>query len=163
MKRFRNDKKERFLANIPTCSLESETDILTARCKFNFAYFEKQSASQSFEDWDHNNLSKLLNKLKDYSKEPLTYWMQQSCGAGKVLTIYGSFPTKSEFAHPKHVPHQASWGRFRLESKVRLVGFIVPNVYEDKAHPQTGKRYDCNTFYVVFLDANHKFWLTEAD
>lgn len=59
---------------------------------------------------------------------------------------------------PKIVPIDAKWGRFRFNSKKRLVGFIVP---KDEIHPQTNYRFDKNTFYVVFLDKNHEFYTTE--
>jgi hypothetical protein len=155
-------RKDKFLADINQTSIDSETDLLTEKCKFNFAYFVKQPAGQSFEEWDVNKLHKLLNKLKDYSQASLSHWKCQPIGAhGKVLAIYGNFPTNSDFTFPKHIPHQAEWGRFRLESAVRLVGFILPSSYDGKEHPQTKMRFDCNTFYVVFLDANHKFYKTE--
>jgi hypothetical protein len=159
MKNFKSDRKAKYLANLPQCSLDSETDPLTSKCKFNFAYFEKQTASQSFDEWSREKLCKLLDKLKEYSQQPLSYWMHQRIGkSGMVLSIYEAFPTKSEFTRPKHVPHQARWGRFRLEWDDRLVGFVVPNSYHGKAHAGTGERFDCNTFYVVFLDENHKFY-----
>lgn len=164
MNSFKNNKKDKFLASIPQCSLDSETDLLTCRCKFNFAYFEKQAAGQSFNEWPHDKLHKLLEKLKDYSQQPLRYWMNQNIGkSGRVLSIYGAFPAKSQFTYPNHVPHQALWGRFRLEWADRLVGFVVPNSYHGKAHPVTGERYDCNTFYVVFLDSDHKFYLSAKE
>lgn len=159
MNSFENSRKGRFLDSIPICSLDSEEDLLTKKCKFNFSYFVKQPAGQSFDELSHEKLHKLFDKLKEYSQQPLTYWMSQPIGkSGRVLSIYGDFPRKSEFTHPKHVPHQALWGRFRLEWADRLVGFIVPNSYHGKAHPATGERYDRNTFYVVFLDPNHKFY-----
>jgi hypothetical protein len=163
MSSFKNSRAEGFLASIPQASLDSETDLLTMKCKFNFAYFMKQDAGQLFEEWDHHQLYKLLNKLKEYSEHPLTYWMNQRAGSksGKVLSIYPEYPKRSGFIRPNHIPHQVLWGRFRLESAIRLVGFIVPGTYRDKAHPITGLRFDCNTFFVVFLDANHKFYQTE--
>jgi hypothetical protein len=110
-------------------------------------------------------LAKLLGKLKDYSAEPLKHWMAQPVGkSGTVLAIYGGFPSRSDFTNPKHVPHQAQWGRFRLEHSVRLVGFVLPANYRDTKHPKhlCGETFDCNTFYVVFLDANHVFYKSEA-
>jgi hypothetical protein len=67
-------------------------------------------------------------------------------------------PSKSAFKFPKNVPHQAQWARFRLENKVRLIGFVVPGKYKDKRHAKTKKRFDGNTFYVVFPDKNHLFY-----
>lgn len=160
---FGNTRKDRFIAAIPVCSLDSETDKLTTKCKFNFAYFEKQVAGQDFNEWPEGKLHKLLNKLKDYSAESLKHWSLQPVGAsGTVLIIYGAFPkSKSDFTCPAHVPHQAQWGRFRLDQATRLVGFVVPHDYHGKAHPVTNERFDCNTFYVVFLDAGHRFYKTE--
>lgn len=164
MNAFYNSKKDKFLASIPRASIELESDNLTIKCKFNFAYFTKQAAGQSFEEWDRLQLTKFLDKLKDYSQQPLVHWMNQRIGSknGRVLSLYDEFPKHSEFTHPDHVPHQARWGRFRLESAARLIGFVLPGTFADKAHPKTGVRFDCNTFYVVFLDANHKFYKTET-
>lgn len=162
MTSYKNSGKERFLATIPQVSIESETDRLTEKCKFNFAYFVVQPAGQSFDEWDHPQLSKLLNKLKDYSKESLTHWRSKPIGgSGTVLAIYVGFPNNSDFEKPTQVPHQAEWGRFRLESAVRLVGFVIPNKFKNQVQAATGIQFDCNTFYIVFLDANHKFYKTE--
>ena len=160
---FGNSKKDSFIAGIPICSLDSATNKLTEKCKFNFAYFDKQAAGQDFHEWPEGKLHKLLNKLKEYSAESLKHWTFQPVGSsGTVLEIYGAFPKgKSDFTHPAHVPHQAQWGRFRLDSATRLVGFVVPHEYHGTAHVQTGERFDGNTFYVVFLDAGHRFYKTE--
>jgi hypothetical protein len=160
--KFKNTKKESFLKSIPDVSLESDTDLLTLRCKFNFSYMDfNQAAGQHFSGWDNGQLVKLLDKLHNYSSESLNYWCNQFINGHSVLSIYKDFPKKSDFEHPKHVPHQVHWGRFRLENKVRLVGFIIPPEYVEKAHPKTGVRFDGNTFYVVFLDKEHVFYKTE--
>ena len=163
MSKFKSPLKDRFLAEIPTASMDLDDCSLTKRCKFNFSYFEKQPASQEFSEWSDEERVKLLEKLRDYSREPLTYWMTQPAGKrGTVLSIYGKFPSKSEMVHPRHVPHQAQWGRFRLDWSGRLCGFVVPKDRDGKAHPQTGVRFDTNTFYVVFLDRDHRFYSTET-
>jgi hypothetical protein len=82
---------------------------------------------------------------------------------GKVLAIYGAFPAHSHFAHPKSVPHQMCWGRFRLGNAIRLAGFVVPIEYHDQIQQSTGYRFDSNTFYVVFYDDDHDFYPTERD
>ncbi|MEN9868654.1 MAG: hypothetical protein RL748_4244 [Pseudomonadota bacterium] len=153
-----NSKKARFLASIPLASLDAPDDTLAGRCKFNFSYFTRQAAGQDFADCDAQQLVKLLDKLKDYSKEPLAYWKNLAVGkSGSVLAIYGAFPQKSSFTHPKHVPHQAQWGRFRLDHTARLIGFVLPQAYHEQMHP-CNNRFDCNTFYVVFLDQEHSFY-----
>lgn len=165
-KNFINSRKNQFLESIPVVSIESPDDTLTKRCKFNFAYFdESQSAGQKFSDWNHEQLTKLLNKLKDYCRESLEYWKNCKIGSGQhrysVLVEYGKFPTHSEFVFPKHVPHQAIWSRFRLEQSVRQIGFTISFEFHKKLHSTTGHYFDSNTFYIVFLDQNHKFYPTE--
>lgn len=60
------------------------------------------------------------------------------------------------------VPIEAWWGRFRLENKVRLIGFVLPDEHDGKEQ-KTGSniRFDKNTFYIVFLDKNHQFYEVE--
>lgn len=161
MKPFKNRQKESFLNTIPTASISAHHDLLTTKCKFNFAYFDVQPAGQSFSQWSDGQRLELLEKLKEYSKEPLQHWrtMPIGKGGGTVLSIYGAFPSKSQFSHPKHVPHEVLWGRFRLDFSGRLIGFVLPPTCDGDEHSKTNKRFDCNTFYVVFLDANHCFYV----
>ena len=164
MKKIKNSKKDNFLKSIPTASIDSINDTLSKRCKFNFSYMDfSQQAGQKFEDWTHNQLSKLLDKLKEYCQHSLKDLQNMRIGSknNTILEVYGSFPKKSDFYHPTYVPHQAMWARFRLENKVRLAGFILPFEYESKKHSKTKNTFDCNTFYVVFLDANHRFYITK--
>lgn len=154
--KYKNSQARNFLDSIPTVSIESDADTLSAKCKFNFAYFTEQPAGQTFGEWSKNQQTELLHKLKEYSKESLPYWIAQ-----RVLVVYGTFPKKSDFTHPKSVPFEAQWARFRLESAVRLVGFLIPGEFHQKEHPKTKCYFDKNTFYVVFLDQNHLFYKTE--
>ena len=158
---FNNSRKDAFLTRFPTASIDSKTDKLASKCKFNFGYFtNSQRAGQDFKDWSNEQLLKLLDKLVSYSKESLSHWENQPIGkgSGHVLEVYGKFPTNSDFEHPKHVPHQACWGRFRLESSVRLAGFIIPKDYDNKQQNSSSFKFCSNTFYVVFLDKDHKFY-----
>lgn len=157
MKR-RNPEKERFLRNFPTIAIEDQLNSLKTNISFSLKYFDKsQSSGQDFCDWTKEQLEKLLNKLKNYTDNTVMYWRNQRIGAGglKVLEIYGGFPSRSEFTHPKHVPIDVLWARFRLENDMRLIGFFIPNqlVIINNIPP--------NIFYIVFLDQNHKFYLTE--
>jgi len=163
MKNFENSRKDQFLKSIPTASIDNADCPLTKRCKFNFAYFDVQPASQAFGDWDAGQLAGLLGKLRDFSREPLSHWLTMPVGkSGTVLSIYGQFPKKSEMTYPKHVPHQALWGRFRLDWSGRLCGFVVPNSVDGLEHASTKFRFDANTFYAVFLDRDHRFYKSEA-
>ncbi|MEA2018543.1 MAG: hypothetical protein U9N59_08850 [Campylobacterota bacterium] len=160
-KKYNNSKKISFLDSIPTVSLDDDTNDLTSRCKFNFSYFRKDEASQDFKDWNQNELSKLLDKLKDYSKSSLKYWESQYQGNYPTFVKYDSFPIRTDFTKPKHIPHQAIWSRFHLENKVRLIGFVVPDEYDGTVHDKTNKRFDTNTFYIVYLDKEHRFYKVE--
>ena len=162
MKKYRNYAKESFLSQIPTTRLESAGNSLAEKCKFNFAYFDIQPAGQDFCDWTSDQQTKLFNKLKYYTKESLDHWRKSPVGAsGSVLATYGSFPASSDFKHPPHVPHEVEWGRFRLEQAMRLVGFTLPANLHGKEQNSCGYAFDSNTFYVVFLDASHRFYKIE--
>ncbi len=162
MSKFKNSKKDGFLNSIPTISLDSDDNDLTSKCKFNFGYFDVQNEiSQDFKDWSHDELVKLLEKLKNYSKSSLEYWKNKKVGNYPVFVVYDKFPDKTDFTKPKHIPHQVLWARFHLENMVRLIGFVIPDEYKDKVHQKTAHGFDTNTFYVVYLDKEHKFYKTE--
>ena len=74
-----------------------------------------------------------------------------------VLEIYDRFPIRSDFYHPKSVPFDVEWARFRLEGDMRLIGFVIPNqIALEKGLPN-------NVFYIVFLDKDHRFYLTKKN
>ncbi|EMK3352326.1 hypothetical protein [Vibrio parahaemolyticus] len=156
MSRFKNSKKTGYLGNFNVASIDSDTDKLACKCKFNFGYFDP--TNQDFDSWTHPQLVKLLNKIREYSKEPLAYWTKLPIEKRNVLEIYGEFPHHSKFDKPKSVPHQARWGTFRLEGAVRLAGFVIPDEYENLKQNNTDYRFCTNTFYVVFLDLQHEFY-----
>lgn len=159
MSKFDNSKKQLFVDRFPEASIESENDLITERCKFNLSYFCVQEAGQDFDGWNKEQLVELLQKFKNYTKSSLNYWKNQTTnGGGNVFEVYGRFPSNTDFIHPKHVPIEAEWARFRLEGRVRLIGFVVPDCYHGKSHSKTKLIFDCNTFYVVFLDADHRFY-----
>lgn len=150
----RNPLKESFLKRIPSDTIESASEKFT-NIAFSFQFFDKsQKAGQDFSNWTNVQLVKLLEKLKFYCSETMEYWKRTHIGkgTGHVLEIYGNFPVHSGFFHPKHVPIDVKWGRFRLESDMRLAGFIIDseNCKQNEIPP--------NIFYIVFLDANHEFY-----
>jgi hypothetical protein len=122
---------------------------------FNFRYFDNsQEPSSDFSKLSHEQLLKIVNKIKNYSNNTTDYWKKQRVGKGKshILEIYGDFPRNSDFKCPKHIPIGVLWARFRLEGDMRLIGFIIS---EDQ-------HKECclakNIFYIVFIDENHKFY-----
>lgn len=160
--RFPNAKKDGYLKAFPQATLDDLCLNLRSRCKFNFSYFEKQIYGKEFSEISPEDLVKLLDKLKHYSRESLQYWQQQPCGShGHILEIYKNFPRRSDFTHPKSIPHQVWWGRFRLDQEIRLAGFVIPDNYLGEPCTDSRYKFDTNTFYVVFYDAGHRFYITE--
>ncbi len=154
-----NHRKESFILNLPSTTVDGKFDSLRNNIRFNFEYFDpSQQAGQAFSEWDHKNLVELLEKLKNYCKETIEHWKRERVGGGSnhVLEIYGSFPisSKTDFKHPKFVPTDVAWARFHLENRKRLIGFVLPS---DEC---TLKNICNNTFYVVFLDRDHRFYKT---
>jgi hypothetical protein len=86
-------------------------------------------------------LEDLVNTLKELSK--LTV---DEAKKSQKIKIYGDFPSKSKFTHPAHVEANVAWGVITSigGQKGRVAGYMKEN-----------------TFYIVFLDKNHQFWITE--
>ncbi len=125
---------------------------MTLRCKFNFSYLDiNQNEVVDFDALSENELKNLTSKIKNFSEKSL-----EQLKKDKNFLIYGDFPEKTKLKHPKFVPQKVKWGRFRLEGAFRLAGFVVPAKIANEH-----ENLDTNTFYVVFLDINHKFYLSE--
>lgn len=157
---FENKSKSKFLSNIPDLEIGNDSCIIASKCKFNLSFFcFEPGVSQNFSEWDHPKLVKLLDKLKFYSEFSLDYWKKQRIGRknNNVLEVYGKFPLNSDFAKPKHVPINAMWARFRLESDMRLIGFVIPDAL-DKITANSNFTYCRNTFYITHLDEFHRFY-----
>ncbi|WP_275212928.1 hypothetical protein [Citrobacter freundii] len=161
-KKFGNSNAQKFLRGFEgLVSLDSVECNLAKRCKFNFSYFiSNQKACGKLSDWDKATICDFFTKLIDYSSKSLSDL--QMIGLGKnrhnLLSIYDSYPKNSLFEQPRNIPHQARWGRIRLDQNKRLIGFVVPDDYHGYRHEGTGMHYDKNTFYVVFIDNEHGFY-----
>jgi len=156
-----NSKTLSFLDSIPLSSIDDKNDIIAQKSKFNFSYFiNSDDAGQDFRSWTHKQLYELFDKLKEYSKFTLSHWENQNVGNYTVFAKYDQFPIDSEFIKPKSVPHQVIWSRFHLEGDSRLIGFVIPDEYKDNEQNNSSYKFDTNTFYVVFLDEHHKFYIT---
>ncbi|QTE36537.1 hypothetical protein J3L18_25965 [Mucilaginibacter gossypii] len=108
--------------------------------KISFEHFDREQG-QRFEEWQESKmLGEALNTLWNYCFQPL--FKQYS----DKFTVYGDFPpsNKTEFSHPKQVPQDAKWARIHVNGLHCLIGHVI---------------YD--TFYLVFLDQEHKFWISE--
>lgn len=164
MARKGNGKKNNFFNSFSeVASLNTKENNLAQRCKFNFSYFvNNDKAGQDFQEWTKDELVKLLDKLKEYSKFHLNHWKTQKVGNYPVFVNYGAFPSnKTDFTEPKHIPIEVEWCRIHLENKPRLIGFIVPDCYHDEPQENSKFKFDKNTFYIVFLDKEHKFYKTK--
>lgn len=113
--------------------------------KISLAYFDPSPMYASgFRDWQKDGLlSKAMETLHGYCKRPLREQVD-----GEKFSIYGSFPPpeKTRFSYPSHVPEDAEWARIHINGPAVLIGHIVRD-----------------TFYLVFLDKTHKFWLTRRE
>lgn len=158
MKRH-NNAKESFLKNIEKDFVSNVNDKFKNNICFSLEYFDNsQSAGQNFNQWTHEQLLKLIDKLKSYCGNSIFHWTKQHIGHGRnnVLEIYGEFPKKSDFHYPPFVPSCAEWARFRLEDDMRLIGFVLdPKLCSQLAISK-------NIFYIVFLDNAHRFYKTSS-
>ena len=157
-KRFDGKNLRLYLDSLPQ---EDDFSKASGCIAFSMRYFDKsQLAGQDFKDWTDKERLDLLNKLKEYSSNTKKYWLNERCGAGglKILAIYGDFPVNSDFEWPKHLPKEGvRWARFRLDQQMRIIGFFVDE--------ETARTYSLSTdtFYLVFLDRDHRFYKTEAE
>lgn len=139
MARFTSKQEKR--GNFDKQSVLNEEKI--GNFKISLQYFDPQPMyASSFKDWQKDGLlSKALETLQGYCKRPLHEQVD-----GEKFSIYNSFPPpeKTKFKYPKHVPEDALWARIHVNGPAVLIGHIV-----------------WDTFYLVFLDKTHKFWLTK--
>lgn len=158
-----NPRRVNFLDSF--IEIKLATGDIRDRSRFNFSYFDDtQDHGASFGSLSAAELASILEKLRCYSKSSLNYWRNERCGGVRglrVLADYDSFPEKSDFTHPKFVPTDVRWGRFRMENLSRLIGFTIPGEVARAPLAKDGTPFDVNTFYVVFIDQNHRFYLTE--
>lgn len=97
---------------------------------------------QSFDNWQESKLlAYMVEKFAHICALNIVEAQQQ-----RVLKIYGKFPTKSDFNQPQHIIEDVNWAVIMdiKGQKGRVAGHIISNV-----------------FYVVFLDQNHRFYITE--
>jgi hypothetical protein len=106
---------------------------------FSFKDFDN-TQGQSFDEWQKSGLLHiLLERIKEFCKFSRMEAEQNQC-----LKVYGAFPKNSAFNYPAHITEDAEWASLHIQGKERIAGHIIGNV-----------------FYVVFLDKEHHFWLTE--
>lgn len=109
-----------------------------------FRHFDSSQIppGQTYETWEKDGL--LAGALKRL--EALSAMSVQEAIKNKCLGVYGKFPENSAFNPPKGVPEGAQWAVIKgvKGQQHRICGYMIANV-----------------FHVVFLDANHQFYITE--
>lgn len=158
--KFKNKKAAEFIKRMPKDSVEGSG--LVKRLKFNLHYLDLNQPIGLRDELSADFLTQLLEKLKNFSEQDLSHWVTMPAGRGNgnMYQIYDKFPKNSEFNHPASVPHDAVWGRFRVDRTIRLAGFTIPSILNHKLCSQEKFRFCTNTFYVVFIDLHHKFYAT---
>ena len=154
---FQNSRAKSKLSEFTKAAASMHIPDIAGRSKFNFSYFTRQEPGVDFSDLDDVRLKHLLEKLKHFSRKPLLELRKER---NALFIVYTNWPQNSSFTKPSHISERVHWARFRLGSTLRLVGFIVPDDI-DGTKDENGVLYDRNTFYVVFVDPDHKFWPTE--
>lgn len=113
--------------------------------KLSFQYLDTtQKYGSSFADWQACGwLSKMMETLYGYCHKPLLEQIDHY-----KFKVYGDFPTPecTKFKCPPNIPEDANWARIHILNRAVVVGHFIDN-----------------TFYVVFLDKTHKFYLTKKD
>lgn len=101
-----------------------------------------QKPGSGYRDWQKEGLlSTLLEMLTGYCKRPLFEQVD-----GKKFCVYGNFPPsdKTRFRLPLHIPPDAIWARIHVNNITVVAGHVIEN-----------------TFYLVFLDKHHHFYLSK--
>lgn len=108
----------------------------------SFRDFDRNQG-QSFKEWENEELLALaVSKL--HSVCGLT---KIEATSRQIIKEYpkGVFPPNSDFYHPKHIPTDISWCSMHIQGKECVIGYIE----------------DGFIFNIVFLDKDHKFWISE--
>lgn len=131
---------------IETKAIQKESvtdDGRRSNFKVSFQYLDtSQKFGSGFKDWQNCGLlSKAMEVLQGYCCSPLRSQID-----GDKFSIYNDSPPKEKtmFTFPKNVPEDAHWARIHVTGSAVIIGHIVND-----------------TFYVVFLDKTHKFYLTK--
>jgi len=131
-------QKQSLIKDIPRPSVKREEQ--NCHLVFSFKYLDRNQG-QTFEEWEGDGiLAESLNTLAGYCHDTL----QKQCCTDSFKPYQDFPPTdKTEYTFPEHVPPDALWASMHISGKQCLVGHVFRNV-----------------FYVVFLDKNHRFFIT---
>ncbi len=140
-------KRDRPLKS-PQRNVDTKAQKSTAKDNFysiSFKYFKDTDIdpAQSINTWkSEDRILDMLLSLKDISSNNATIVQTTR------LTLYGEYPSKdkNEFPMPADLPSDIKWGTIQNigGQKARIAGFLKDNI-----------------FYLVYLDKNHRFWITK--
>lgn len=103
----------------------------------SFKHLDKTQGLGIYQWEADKRLANTVDILSGYCQRPLL----EQCD-GKKFTIYGDFPKRSAFTHPSYIPEDANWARIHIDGTHIIAGHIFHN-----------------TFFVVFLDHEHQFYI----
>ena len=112
--------------------------------KINFSFQDldvTQHNKEDFKTWEENNLLlKLINRIKDMTCLDIEEAKQQ-----KIIKVYPHFPTSksTKYKVPSYLNEQLQWCVAHIQGKEVIAGHLIEN-----------------TFYIVFLDKEHHFWIS---
>lgn len=139
---FKKNKKQSIITQVLQYK-KTKANTHFENFKVSFQYVDSsQKYASSYRDWQKEGLlSKMLELLQGYCCRPLLEQID-----GDKFSKYQGFPPKDKtlFEFPLHVPEDADWARIHITGPAVIIGHIVRD-----------------TFYVIFLDKTHKFWLTK--
>ena len=140
-------KRDRPLKS-PQRNVDTKAQKSTAKDNFysiSFKYFKDTDIdpAQSINTWkSEDRILDMLLSLKDISSNNATIVQTTR------LTLYGEYPSKdkNEFPMPADLPSDIKWGTIQNigGQKARIAGFLKDSI-----------------FYLVYLDKNHRFWITK--
>jgi hypothetical protein len=124
-----------------------ERNFYKERDKIVFSYkdldqTQPKNSPETIEIWGKKNLLSSLFKIQiEISR--LTKIEAIKFG---IISIYNNFPEYSDFFIPIHIQENVEWAVIKNigGQKSRIAGYFIENV-----------------FHIVFLDENHRFWITE--
>ena len=144
--KFKNKFKKQNDVELRKVGTRTEKAVSTDHQLLNFNFkdldYTQCPPGQTANEWeDKKVLADFIDKLRNLSNMSVTDVQQQG-----QLTIYDAFPPKSGFKPPKALEGKVKWAVIKKVGgqKGRVAGYVYGN-----------------TFYVVFFDKDHKFWITK--
>jgi len=130
-----SNTKQNILSNI------SSRDY-NGRINFSFSDLDiSQHNKEDFQTWERDNLLLiLLNRIKEITCLDIEEAKKQ-----KIIKIYPHFPpsNKTKYKIPQYLNRELQWCVAHIQGKEVIAGHLIEN-----------------TFYIVFLDKEHHFWIS---